>query len=238
MDDLYAFGPDQSLRGLSDSLKLRMNIMTEILAVSSQYEHLKRARLLSDKSIFIIPSAKHIDAILKILNLENANGSPTPMVKAHSTAVDDSALLAGEKITTYRSCGGTALCLNNDRGDAAFSVRELTTDMKAPTTFSMQKLVRHARYLKQTRDYGTWIQANGQSEELTMFTDTNWGLCKKTRKSVACGVLMLGANLLVCYSRGQQPSAAAKHNLQGRLQVWQKVSSSSGSWTSLGTRRT
>lgn len=39
---------------------------------------------------------------------------------------------------------------------------------------------------------------------LTMYTDTYWGQYKKTRKSVACSVLMLGGNLLACCSRGQQ----------------------------------
>lgn len=92
MDDLYAFGPGINLHKLCDDLKLRMKITTEIHGVNSTFEHLKWTSLRSDKGIFIYPSHKYIDAIVKTLGLEDANGSPTPMVKSHGNMMDDSAL--------------------------------------------------------------------------------------------------------------------------------------------------
>ena len=79
---------------------------------------------------------------------------------------------------------GLALYLSYDWVDAQHAVRELAKDMKQPTTESLRKM----------RRLGTRLPRSG---ELDIYSDTDWANCKKTRKSCACSIFMVG-NRSVC----------------------------------------
>ena len=75
----------------------------------------------------------------------------------------------------------------------------LTKEMKEPTTTGMEML---RRYFKGTADYGIWLPRAGHTDYLDGFSDTDWASCKRTRKSCAGGVFLVGGCLIGSYSRG------------------------------------
>jgi len=69
------------------------------------------------------------------------------------------------------------------------------------------------RYLKGVMDFGTFIPVEDELEEICVHSDTNWAQCKRTRKSIACGVLEggpkggTGGTPITTYVRGQKTQA-------------------------------
>ena len=80
------------------------------------------------------------------------------------------------------------------------------------------------------------------TEELTVFTDSDWAGCKETRKSSSAGVLMLGRHTLKAYTRKQK--VIAKSSAEAELGIfevkatpqvtrnWEARTSTSGLWIS------
>ena len=64
--------------------------------------------------------------------------------------------------------------------------------MSSHTQRSLAKLKRLVRYLKRERQWGQVFKYGKPVEELTVFTDLDWAVCKETRKSSSAGVVMLG----------------------------------------------
>ena len=89
-----------------------------------------------------------------------------------------------------------------DSPDCQYAIRELTKSLKSPTVSDMQSLVRLARYIIKTEEFGIKFEHQQNLEYLDCFSDTDWGNCKRTRKSTACGVFKVGSNTLASYCRG------------------------------------
>ena len=82
------------------------------------------------------------------------------------------------------------------RPDAAFAIKELSSDLNAPTESSIRKLKHLMRYLKGTMRYKLLLQPSitldplaPHDATLTIPSDANWAGCPNTRKSTS-GVLV------------------------------------------------
>ena len=200
MDDFHGTGPEKEVIEFLEALSLKMVMKYQIHHAGDTYEHLRRLRTLTHRGMFVQPNPKYLKGMLKTLGLEDANPAPTP--ETVSKDVSEEELLDEDKARQFRSCVGSALYLSFDRPDVQHSVRELTKEMKAPTVAGMNALRRLTRYLKGTKDYGVWLPAGGDLDNLNVASDTDWASCKKTRKSCAGGVFMWGDCLIGSYSRG------------------------------------
>ena len=90
--------------------------------------------------------------------------------------------------------------LAQDRTDIAYAVKELSKGMSSPKQESMGKLKRFARYLKVRRRL---VMKFGYQQEVkgdTVWTDTDFAGCVKSRKSTSAGVIKLGAHLVKSWS--------------------------------------
>ena len=74
-DDFFATGPQKSLMELEKELRLRIKMKSEIhpLVEGEKFTSLKRTREIFNDGIFIMPRAKYITDLLKMLNLEQCN---------------------------------------------------------------------------------------------------------------------------------------------------------------------
>ena len=88
-----------------------------------------------------------------------------------------------------------------DSPDCQYAIRELTKSLKSPTVSDMQSLVRLARYIIKTEEFGIKFEHQQNLEYLDCYSDTDWGNCKRTRKSTACGVFKVGSKTLASYCR-------------------------------------
>ena len=82
--------------------------------------------------------------------------------------------------------------------------------MSKPTRGSWKKLVKLGKYLKAHDRSGYLYQYQALPEGLTVWTDTDYAGCKKTRKSTSGGVVMWGSHLIKSWSSTQSVIALFK----------------------------
>jgi hypothetical protein len=159
---------------------------------------------------------RHADILVKTLSLDNnANGSPVPGTSEEVDLEDSSPLLSPQQTSLYRALTARAIYLSQDRTDIAFATKELSRQMSAPTESSWTKLKRLGRYLSQHRRFVNIFGYQSGINKLSVWSDTDWAGCKKTRKSTCGGIICLGRHILKSYSTTQsviaQSSAEAEY---------------------------
>ena len=148
----------------------------------------------------------------------DAKGVSTPAVKedpgGKEKTIKDVALKnskASEKKDAKDECEGTkfrayaarANFLAADRFDIQYAVKEACRAMSCPQEADWGKLTRIARYLK-TKPRAVQLFAQEQGiNEVTVFTDTDWAGCKRTRRSTTGGCVFLGNCLIKSWSQTQ-----------------------------------
>ena len=105
--------------------------------------------------------------------------------------------------------------LASDRPDIQFTVNELAGMMSKPTKETLEVAKHLTRYLLKTREYGLFFTRSwNDSDDLVVWSDSDWAGDKKTRKSRTAAHLMWGGCLLYSYTRRQtvvaQSSAEAE----------------------------
>jgi hypothetical protein len=112
--------------------------------------------------------------------------------------------LSGADATLYRRGVAIINFLAQDRGDLSYASKELSRRMSSPTSSDLPALKRVVRYL---RAHPTWIALYKWQEPtklVSIYTDSDWGGCEKTRKSTTGSVTMKGAHCIAQWSRTQQ----------------------------------
>ena len=93
--------------------------------------------------------------------------------------------------------------LAQDRSDIQFSVKELARSMSSPTRGSWKGLLKLGKYLKNHYRSGYCYPYQDNPNELTVWTDTDYAGCTRTRKSTSGGVVMLGSHMIKSWSSTQ-----------------------------------
>ena len=125
------------------------------------------------------------------MGLSDASNSViTPGVKDNGDEEDRK--LDNKGATQYKASVARANYLCQDRSDIQFAVKELCRTMSEPTHGNWTALKRLGRCLiGRTRMVNTF-QYQSQLKDLTIWTDTDFAGCRRTRKSTSGGVALLG----------------------------------------------
>ena len=75
--------------------------------------------------------------------------------------------------------------------------------MSNPTNGHWKKLKRLGRYLKNNLRTVTQFKYQESTNWITIWSDTDWAGCKKTRKSTSGGIVMFGGHLIKSWSTTQ-----------------------------------
>ncbi|XP_057975461.1 uncharacterized mitochondrial protein AtMg00810-like [Malania oleifera] len=103
---------------------------------------------------------------------------------------------------SFRRLIGRFLYLTITRPDIAFSVQALSQFMANPSTLHLRAAERVLRYIKSTPGQGIFMSANS-SLHLKAYSDSNWGGCLDTRRSVTGFTVSLGDSLISWKSKKQ-----------------------------------
>jgi len=125
----------------------------------------------------------------------------TAGVKMEFKEEGEEELLEGIEIRQFRSGAARANYLAMDRPDISFATKELCRRMQAPT--DMAALRRVARYLKgepRVVSFYEWQETG----DLSVYVDTDFAGCQKTRKSTSGGVAMMGKHWVKHWSSTQK----------------------------------
>jgi hypothetical protein len=111
--------------------------------------------------------------------------------------------LESEQATQYRAMTARCNYLSQDRSDIQYAVKELCRSMSKPTVEDWAKLKHLAKYLKDKTRYRTVYRYQGPVNKVTVYTDTDYAGCHKTRKSTSGGVLQIGKHVIKTWSTTQ-----------------------------------
>ena len=112
-------------------------------------------------------------------------------------------VLCKEEATAYRALAARANDLALDRPDIAFAAKELCREFAQPTKSSYARLKRLARYLKGKPRLVWKFPYQDETSELTVFVDTDFAGCMKTRRSTSGGAALRGTHLIKAWSTTQ-----------------------------------
>ena len=102
----------------------------------------------------------------------------------------------------YRCLVGKLNFLTNTRPDLAYTVQHLSQFMQSPRLPHVQALQHTLRYVNATAGHG--ILLNGTATPvLQAYSDSDWGACLNTRKSVTGYLMMLGSSPISWKSKKQ-----------------------------------
>ncbi|KAK1441129.1 hypothetical protein QVD17_06967 [Tagetes erecta] len=107
-----------------------------------------------------------------------------------------------ENISGYQQLLGKLIYLSHTRPDISYAVQYLSQFMHKPTQAHLQLALRVLRYLKGAPGNGI-IFSKSESFDLSAYSDSDWGKCLETRRSVTGFCIMLGKCLVSWKSKKQ-----------------------------------
>ena len=208
-DDLTTLGVESDLLWFKTKLEERYELKFGGLMGPDAHD-VKNAMILNrlvhygDEETTYEADPRHVQILIRALNLENAKAVATPGVSRNS---DKGAELTGEQLKHYRSLCMRCNYLALDRPDISFASKELARGMSKPCDGDWEGLKRLTRYLV-GHPRLLWVYRNQlEPLEFVMYSDSDDGGCVTTRKSTSAGALMHGSHLIKFYSGTQHTIA-------------------------------
>lgn len=148
----------------------------------------------------VVSQKKFISDLLRDLGLATFKKVVTPLPVNLKLHCSDSPLYSDP--TRYRSLIGKLNFLTHTRPDLSFTVQALSQFMQSPTDLHYQALVHTLNYVATTAGQGILLKA---SDTLTLhaYSDSDWGACLDTRKSVTGYIIMFGNSPISWKSKKQ-----------------------------------
>ena len=138
--------------------------------------------------------------LLSTFPTTNFKRALTPLPLNLKLSRDDGELLPDA--TPYRSLIGKLNFLTHTRPDISYAVQTLSQFMQNPRTTHLQALHHVLAYINHTKGQGILLQAT-PTLTLQAFSDSDWGSCPDTRKSLTSYVLLLGSSPISWKSKKQ-----------------------------------
>ena len=145
---------------------------------------------------------RHVELILRSLDMDDAKGTTTPGIKIDESEHDIISLDKMES-TAYRSLAARCNYLAADRIDIQYAVKELCREMSCPTSISWIKLKKLARYLKAHPRLVMKYKYKDNAGTLNVYSDTDFAGCLKTRRSTSGGCIMRGSHCIKSWATTQ-----------------------------------
>ena len=206
-DDIVSCGPETSLRWLNSELK-KLYLIKMRGMIGPEVGDEKVASILNrtvswtHSGIVYEADSRHAARIISQLGLEAANGTKTPGGAGSEEAKDELELDSNQS-TQYRMIAARLNYLAADRPDLQFTVKEICRCMSRPTQGSWNMLKKVGRYLCAHKRMVIKFPYQPYVECIKVYVDTDYGGCRRTRKSTNGGAAMWGAGLIKSWASTQ-----------------------------------
>ena len=125
----------------------------------------------------------------------------------------DDTPLSGQDTTRFRAVTDRCNYMGCDRPDCSYPIKECCQEMSSPTSGSLRRITRIAKYLKAHPRLVWKFDMQAHTDILNIFTDDDWAGCR--RKSTSGGSVMLGGHCLNTWSKTQ--AVIAKSSAESEL---------------------
>ena len=122
---------------------------------------------------------------------------------------EDDLKLEGAEVTVFRGLAATMNYMSLDRFDTQFAGKELCREMSKPTQSSMVRMKRAARYLVGCPVVQVEYKNQKPQTRMSIYADSDWAGCRKTRKSTSGGVACHGAHCVRTWASTQATVATS-----------------------------
>ena len=167
---------------------------------------------------------RHAELVIEQMGAHAVGTISSPGIDAVESNIGEEGAeeLPREEAKSYRSIAARCIYLSSDRPDIQFAVKEACREMSSPTKSSWAKLVRLAKYLRAHPRLVWEFPLQLMPAVLDVYSDANWGLCRRTRKSTSGGSMMWGGHTIKTWSKTQ--SIIAKSSGESELYAIVKAS--------------
>ena len=172
---------------------------------------------------------RHAEIIVEEMHLGKQSKSAVTPGEKDKLENRDPEPLDPRGASKYRAMSARINYLAQDRTDLANTAKELSKEMANPTTSSMHKLKRTARYLIGAPRFKLMYPYQSDPKKIKVWTDTDFAGCLKTRKSTSAGLIRWGSHLIKSWSTNQAVTALSS----GEAEYYSLVK---GASNALGTR--
>jgi hypothetical protein len=156
----------------------------------------------TEEGILYEADQRHAEIIIREMNLKSdSKTAVTPFEK--TLGVEDDPLVESAEATQYRGIVARGNYLAQDRTDLGYAVKELSKEMSSPRREGWGKLKRLARCLKGRPRLVMRFDYQSEVKGVTVWTDTDFAGCVKSRKSTSAGLIQLGGHLMKSWSTNQ-----------------------------------
>jgi hypothetical protein len=178
---------------------------------------LNRTLTWKDWGIELVSDPKHAERLIDYFGLEANSATAVSIGKKDSDdKVDigeedeeEAEPLGVKDQSIYRGLAATLNYLAQDRYDIQFGAKELCREMAKPTTSSMSKMKRAARYLLGLPVLIIEFVEQYAQESIFVYVDSDWAGCLATRKSTSGGVVMNGKHCIKTWASTQATRATS-----------------------------
>ena len=230
-DDFITVSDRQGLEYIEGVLRAAYAIKASVIGPDKNEEKelkaLGRIICIHDWGVSYEPDPGHVELVIAGLGLDNSKEVATPCAKVeHSDARDraemkqrreqspsrseldmacepESPPLPLDRLKRYQSLAARLNYYSLDRPDLLHPVKELMRRMSDPRECDEMALKRVARYLVGQPRMITSYPWQEVSDVMTIFVDSDFAGCHRTRKSTSGGAILWGCHLIKTWSKTQ-----------------------------------
>ena len=227
-DDFTILGFDEDLDDLARAMaswfeiKVRGKMGPEVNDLK-EIIILNRTLTWTEWGIKLVADPKHAEKLIEFFLLDatstttvsigvkcagkcNGDADSKPVIGEEEVIAD---YLSSREQSVYRGLAATLNYLAQDRFDIQFGAKELCREMANPTTESMSKMKRAARYLLGLPEVIIEFVEQYAQKDIFVYTDSDWAGCLVTRKSTSGGVAMHGKHCIKTWASTQGTRATS-----------------------------
>jgi hypothetical protein len=167
--------------------------------------YLSRKICYEERRFYMEGDRKHSDILIKEWNMEHCKPVDTPITRECKAKFGMGEHLTEGEDTKARRAIARINFMAQDRGDLAFTAKSMSQHMSSPREGILVGIKRVIRYLKgrpvlRLRFDGVEDECD---EDMEVYNDSDWANDEDTRKSCSGGCILLGGNLMTCWSKTQ-----------------------------------
>jgi hypothetical protein len=173
---------------------------------AKQIDVLGRVLRCTDEGYEYEADRKHRNIVMETFGFDDkskgllVNGKP-------EDSEDEDAEVHGHEATAFRALAARINYLAQDSPDIQYAAKEVCREMARPTSRSWRRLKVLARFLLE-REAVVWkFDWQEDCPEVSLYTDSDWAGCRKTRRSTSGGLILLGRHCIKTWSSTQLPIA-------------------------------